>query len=251
MKTIISCITELPYDSFWLPISLKGFLEVADKIVIVDGSQSPSLMNALLKKNNIPKDKLVIIHKMYPHDNKGADGIMRNQYLNYCKQHFIGDLCVVVDSDEVLSDDCREQLEGIKEVMQRLSVDIFNPQMIHFIDNFSRIDATQPVHYCPGRIFKISSDLSYPEVEHVLIESKERDLKFTQDVDIKTLYYHYGYTKSKELIIQKYNKHLLKSNIHTPSFLKMWKDAHLLGTYPSKLFEGRHPGIVREVFKLD
>ena len=249
MKKIICVISEFPEDKFWLAISIESYIKFADKVIIIDGTCSDEFhIPDTIWKN----EKIKVIESPYPHEDKGADGKQRNIYLNYVKKHFNGDLCIVVDSDEVLADDAEEQINKIIEVFKLNSkLDIFNPRMEHFIDNFGWVDATKDFHFCPGRIFKISKDLIYPEVEHVLLESnEERKLYVFQPPTQSVLYYHYAYTKGRELIIKKYKKHVIKSNIHTPEFLKQWKDSHLFGTYPKKTFLGEHPKPVKDMFTL-
>jgi len=124
--------------------------------------------------------------------------------------------------------------------------------MEHFINDFGHVDSTLDFHFCPHRIFKISKDLKYPEVEHVFLKSEERKLMVHQSNIIATtiLYYHYAYVKGKEDIIEKYEKHMSKSNIHTTKFLDWWKHSHLFGSFPVKDFIGKHPKPVIEKFKL-
>lgn len=251
-KKIVCVITEMPEDKFWLPISIKSYIDWADAVVIVDGSEGKSaqLLKTIFSEAEL--SKIVMIASSYPHDDKGADGKQRNKYLEHLKEYFNGDLAIVVDSDEVLCDDAKEHFSIIDEFMLKNSLDVYNPRMEHFIDNFSKVDSTHLLHICPGRVFRISKDLKYTEVEHVsLISTTDRGLVGAKAVlESPTLYYHYGYTRGRETIIRKYNNNLVKSNIHTKEFLDWWKNSHLLGTYPVRTFLGQHPKPVREVFKL-
>jgi len=249
---------ELPRDEFWLPISIKSYIDWADHVVIVDGTITKDTHNACAtdwlshRFTSEQSNKIDIIESPYPHDDKGADGIMRNKYLSHIKKHYENDLAIVVDSDEVLSDNAEEQINKIIELIKEHDGDIFNPRMNHFIGDFSHVDSTIDQHCCPGRIFKISTDLVYPEVEHNFLEStEERKFKVLQPTTQPVLYYHYAYVKGKEDILKKYNNHMEKSNIHNPEFLKWWKNAHLMGTFPVKDFLGQHPKPIKEVFKLE
>lgn len=250
MKKVVCVITEMPEDEFWLPLSIKSYL-FADNIIIIDGSKTPKIEEDV--KNKFPEhiNKFKVIHSPYPHKDLGADGKQRNIYMNFIKEHCEGWLAIIVDSDEVLADDAKEQLDRIESEMEATGSNVYNPKMEHFINDFNKADATHPFHYCPFRIFIVSKYLSYTEVEHVSLQTcNDYVLNVLQDHTHPVLYYHYGYTKGRETIIKKFRKHMLKSNIHTPEFLTMWKNAHLFGTYPVKTFLGQHPKPVRDYFEF-
>lgn len=260
VKKIICCICELPRDKFWLDLSIRSYVGWADKIIIVDGSQenieeknkvNQFIYNSLSEPpNEKTANKFIVLNSSYPHDDKGADGKQRSVYLSYIKKHFDGELCIVVDSDEVLADDADEIMDNIIKTLNEAKADVFNAKMIHFIDNFGWIDATEAIHFLPGRVFIISKNLYYPETEHVVIQDKTKKLIGIQSYTSPHLYYHYGYVKGKEDLIKKYHNHVKKSKIHTPEYLKQWKNHHLLGNYPKASFTGVHPKPIREAFDL-
>ena len=52
-----------------------------------------------------------------------------------------------------------------------------------------------------------------------------------------TTIWHLAYCPNMWDIKKRYENHLKKSNMHTPEFLKNWRNAHLFGVYPRKQFD--------------
>lgn len=257
MKKIVCVIAEMPRDNFWLPLSIKSYIDWADKIVIIDGTlsnENPLPIYNIFFPNDISQDKIHIIHSSYDHSDKGIDGKQRGKYLSYIKEHFSNDLAIVVDSDEVLADNAEEQVNSMIKLMTEHGIEIINPRMEHFVQDLWHVDATQDMHFCPGRVFKITEDLFYPENEHPIISSDIPGKKFkvyqSQAIKTPVFYYHYAYIKGLDELITKFNKHIIKSEIHTEKFLNQWKNAHISGTYPKKDFLGEHPKSIKEEFKI-
>jgi glycosyltransferase involved in cell wall biosynthesis len=227
MKLSIAYIIENEENEFFR-MSLKSVLPIADEIVIIDGGSIDGTFKLL---DEFKDERIKVIHKPYLHNDKGANGLQREEYLKWVT----GDWVLVLDGDEILSDNgflLKEVYANNKE-----GIDVYSVQMVHFIGNLSKRDATfggtpqlspNYKHHVPRRFFRRTPNLSYPHVEHPTLEGFPGKESNIDDVII----YHMGYLKGLDDIIAKYKNHLTKSNIHNPEFLKWWKNAHLLGQYP-------------------
>jgi len=216
-KLIVCYIIENDEDVFKL--SYDSIKDVADEIVIIDGNKE-NLYDRYL-------DVRHCLHKPYPHKDKGANGMQRNKYLDYVKAHFKDDWCLVLDADEIV-----DQPHMIKNVIQQLEekeIDCCDIWMRHFVNTLGTEDATVETHYVNHRLFKITKNLKYPEVEHPLLQGWKKLARTTQ-----FCIYHLGYAREMLRLKKKYDNHLEKSNIHTPQYLEDWYHRHLFGEFPVK-----------------
>ena len=224
----------------YIELALRSIMLWADKIILVDGGctdKTPAIVEYLRD------ERFVIIRKEYLKDDLGADGKQRNVYLEYLKKHHLGDWCLVIDSDEVASDSCAG-LKSLCNEMDKQEINVASPHMEHFVYDLKHVDATQEKHWCPNRLFKVQEGLFYPEVEHNVLQVPNPKLANVSGITL----FHLGYIKGLFSIIHRYNKNLKKSNIHSVDFLHKWKNHHILGTYPTKVYDGAYPRIMKEYF---
>lgn len=196
--------------------------------------------------------KTKIIHSYTDHDEPEADGVQRQKYMEYIIENHLGDLAIVIDADEVFADNAEETINMvIKAFTNNPELDFYSPLMEHFIDNFRWVDASKDKHVCPTRIFRINEGLHYPLMKHCTLEHKNKPLTEALFDNIPILYYHLGYLKGKDKIIEKYNRNVKGSKMHDTKYLDDWKMRHLFGLYPVRTFIGEYPKVIREVFKFD
>jgi len=242
MKLSICYIIENENNEFF-KASIKSILDVADEIIIIDGG---SIDGTLKYLNSLKDDRIKIIHKSYEHDYRGANGKQRNEYLKWAT----GDWILVLDADEILNDNgflLRDYMNS--------KFDCYNIKMIHFIGNFGQIDASEAgtpkfnpnyKHFVLRRFFKKTDKIFYPETEHPVLQGPKK-IGNIEEIEV----YHLGYLRGMNDIIKKYKIHVEKSQIHSPEFLRWWKQAHLLGGYPVRKI---HPDeikseIIKEMIK--
>jgi len=156
-----------------------------------------------------------------------TNGKCRQRYLNHLKENYPDDWCLVLDEDEILEEG------GIKVIRQHIkerNPGIYNVKMRHFIGNIGHEDATLPVHVVPGRLFKISEAIKYPEHSHPVLEGE------LMGACLNTTIWHLGHLPVEYLdyIKKRYEQHLNDSIIHNKEFLKQWYTSHLFGQYPTK-----------------
>src|SRR3990167_3866857 len=218
----------------WFPLMIESINWTDYQVFVIDRSE-PRVWEAIEKAKNP-----LVIHQPYLHDGRNADGKQRNAYLRALKDNFLGHWCLVVDTDEVLGD----EHNLLKETMLMASEDCFDVKIRHFFYNLAFEDATLPEHYCPRRLFKITNDLWYPEVEHPVLQGVQVVGKFN-----KVEFFHYGPTKGVWTELRKYKKQLLKSNMHTPEQLEEWRQLHVEGKMPLVQFPvDKHPSSVKKTF---
>lgn len=216
VKLVVAYIVEKDEDVF--PISYDSIKEYADKVVVIDGNPDNRIDRYAILNG-------VILKHDYEHEYKGANGKQRNHYLEYLKKHHMGDWCLVLDADEVV--DHPQMVKQTIEQAEKEGINVINPEMVHFIGNFGFEDATQEKHYVPRRLFKVTEDLSYDEVEHPVLKTKDIVIDGS---GFKI--YHLAYAREMIRLRDKYLNHKEKSNIHTPEYLRKWYLAHLFGQYP-------------------
>ena len=125
---------------------------------------------------------------------------------------------------------------------------VFDIHMIHMIGDLGHIDNTIPYHRVPRRLFKIEDDLYYPEIEHPILLG---NFKEVETCDFTTIF-HLAYCPNLWDIKKRYECHLKKSQMHTPQYLENWKNAHLLGEYPTKKFNPLElPDVILNEFGID
>lgn len=238
-----------------LAMSLDSIKDVADHIVFVWGTECKETNKILIEYEKELGDKLHIINRRYEHEHIGANGRARNAYLNILKEKYNGHYCLVLDPDEV----CDERINNIQETIKKLEKDVgvnyaLNPNMEHFISDLGHVDATQEKHYCPGRFFKITQDIIYPEVEHPVIQVYNDDMLKAyknEPTDAFTIW-HMAYCSEMFSILKRYKLHSQKSNIHSPQFLRNWYLQHLFGQYPKRdAISSKLPPIVKKHFDIE
>ena len=202
----------------------------ADAIVYCDGGsidKTEEKIELFCDDNATPQ--IDIIENEYNQEDKKMNGKQRNFYLDYIKKNYQGYWCLAIDADEVV-----EGLNKIKDIIQTAPKDsIYSPQMRHLIGNLGHEDATLPEHFVPHRLFYISDDLYYDEIEHPVLLSKN----INKQVKVKgPIIWHLSHITEAFNVKKKYENHLKKSNTHSPEFLKQWYYWHLFGTYPTKQF---------------
>jgi len=114
--------------------------------------------------------------------------------------------------------------------MQKAKAGIYNVKMRHFIGSLGSEDATQPVHICPARLFKISEAKGYPLHSHPILEGE------LMGACLDTVIWHCGHLPILYLdyLKNRYLQHKKDSIIHTSEFLESWYLSHITGHYPAR-----------------
>lgn len=213
-------------------------VEEADAIVYCDGGSTDNTL--MIVKNNRVTDNL---YQEYYQEDKGMNGKQRNFYLDYVKKNYSGYWCLCIDADEVVED-----LNRIKEYIQFAAKDkLYSIKMRHFIGDLGHEDSTVPIHFVMHRLFYVGDDLSYPEVEHPVLQGDRETIPC-----MITNIWHLAYVPSMWDIKKKYENHMKKSNMHTQEFLKNWYWQHLFGVYPKNRINVMEiPNIIMKEFGVD
>ena len=228
----------------------------ANTIIYCDGNSSIKeidieSLKILMQYGFTSKSKTrVLIANEYNQLDKEMNGKQRNFYLDYLKQNHLNEFCLVLDADEVVEDlqSLTTWIEKYKSIFDLYSCCSVN--MRHFIGDLGHEDATQQKHYVPHRLFKITNDLFYPLGEHPVLNCKNKESR--NYICNATTIWHLAYIPNLWDIKKRYESHLLKSEIHTPQFLKQWYYAHLFGEYPkTKINPIDIPGIILNEFDID
>lgn len=236
----------------------KRFIEMcyesvksADHIVFCDGGSSDGTIEYLKSKGfkwePVPiTDKnynKTLIYQTYNQEIKQMNGRQRNFYLDYLKEKFPNDWALCIDADEVVED-----LSKLKQFIQTAKPGIYSPRMRHFIGDLGHEDATRTIHPVINRLFKIDQALGYLEVEHPVLNGEN----ISNEIVMDTTIWHLAYIPNLWEIKRRYDNHIIKSDIHTPEFLRQWRNAHLFGRYPKTPINVLDiPNIILKNFEVD
>ncbi len=230
-----------------MELSIKSVIDSLDAIYIIYSPTGIDKTKEMLNKSftKEQQDKIFVIDKPYLHSKKEANGIQRNEYLKILKEKELGSWCLVLDSDEIV-DKFPKNFKKKLELTEHIT-DCYSPKMRHLQKSLCHEDVTAEEHFVNCRLFKVTKDLIYPEVEHPILSGWKSHQKY-RDLVI----WHLAYAKECLDILKKYKNHLAKSNIHTPQFLRWWYLSHIFDKYPKKEFNPVElPQIIKEHFLLE
>jgi len=224
MNKLVVCIMGQNCEKF-IGMCLNSVKD-ADAFYYLDGGSTDNTLEIsqdFISKNTTGKAQ-IDIHK-YNQEDLAMNGKQRNFYLKYLKKNYPNDWALCLDADEVVDDG---GIKKIKEFIQKANPGLYSVKMRHFIGTLGEEDATQPIHFCPNRLFKISEADKYTEVEHSILQGD-----MIGNIDVTTIW-HLAYIPNLFSYKQKYENHLKKSNMHTPQYLNNWYRSHIFGQYPKK-----------------
>lgn len=219
----------------------------ADEIIFLDGGSTDKTLDLLqfdLNENFKGVKRLsLIIKNKYNQEDKSMNGKQRNFYLNYLKEYYPDDWCLVLDTDEVLED---FGIEKIKTIISQIKQPmLLSPKIHHFIGDLGHEDFTKDAHYVPNRLFKIVPDLLYPETEHPILQGTRQ----TGTIDVHI--WHLRECLGIFNIQKKHENNTNKSDIHNKEYLDWWHKSMLFGNYPRKpVYYGNIPTPIKMRFKI-
>jgi glycosyltransferase involved in cell wall biosynthesis len=230
----------------FIDMSLESVKD-SDAIIFCDGGSTDETLNIVseffLGEITVPNS---IIQNTYNQEDKKMNGKQRNFYLNYIKENYKGYWALCIDADEVVED-----LSKIKEFIQHEPDGLWSVKMRHLIGDLGHEDSIQPIHWVLNRLFKVKCADKYPEVEHPVLQDNKDFEWYEGNTDCTTIW-HLAYIPNLWEITKRYESHLLKSNMHTPEYLKSWYFAHLFGTYPkTQLNPVELPSFILDKFGVD
>ncbi len=234
MEKINVIILSSNHEEF-IDLTIDSVLNFADRILVI-GNPNKETRKRILKSKN----RKVELHWR---NWDGSYGKARNFGLGKIKQN---EWILSLDADEVLND------YGfmVKEIInEKLKINNYNIEYIHFIRDFGHIDSTTEKHIGIKRLFK-NKNVQYKTEVHELPFSPD----FIETGMLKNIkIYHLGYLKGIDTITNKFKMNLNKSHIHSKEFLYKWKDMHLFGKYPVKEIEADniHSRIIKKAFLLE
>ena len=241
MNNLIVCLMGQDCERY-LKMSLESVKE-ADIILYLDGGSKDDSIKLAQKYG------AVILRNKFNQKDKLMNSKQRNFYLDYLKKYHMGDWCLVLDADEVVSD-----FDKIKELINWTGdlKPLISLKMRHFENILGFEDATEKEHFVPNRLFKISEDLFYPDGEHTILCTKKPNMKqYCGNWDGITIW-HLAYCSGIFDFRKRYLNHLKKSEIHTKEFLEDWYFSHLFGLYPrSQVNLEEIPSIILKEFLIE
>jgi len=188
------------------------------------------------------EDKIEVIHKAW----RNNDGLQRNEYLRYLNE---GDWCLVLDADEVISDNCHDLRMVMEKAEKTNGPFVLNPHMVHFVYHLGLVDGRQQRHYCPRRFFRYAKGMYYDTIQHPILKGFYEG-KGIPNLDLVTIF-HYSRVKGIQHSIKMYPINLKRSKAtHNPELAKQLLDWDVWGKYPvapSPYKLKDHPTCVQEL----
>jgi 2-polyprenyl-3-methyl-5-hydroxy-6-metoxy-1,4-benzoquinol methylase len=239
----------------YIDMSIKSFIEDVDGLVIVyDISSKDNTYKKIEEWKKKYPTKITIIKREYEHsyDIKDANSRARTVYLNYLKDNYMGHWALVLDADEVVSDNFKDIIRtGIKNI-EFAGIEVVSPKMIHFIQDLAHEDSTLEQHYVPCRLFKISEDCYYTIGEHPVLSLKYETTNQKYIAWSGFTIYHLSYIPGINYYKDRYLNHLNKSEMHTKEYLQNWYYSHITGAYPKREIDiTTIPKVIKDEYLID
>lgn len=240
--TLTVCI-QTKNEEFFLPMSLRSALTVADEVIIVDDMSTDRTKDVVERFQQEYVDKKIVF-------------IQDDFKLHFGKQRQVAaekatsDWILWLDADECLADNVPALLREKLPVLQKDSVGLVTVQYQHFIENFSKVDASEAIHFGLNRLHQNLSIIRHDfRVNHTYPTPTVPDMPASIDLDI--VIFHCGYLAGMQKIYERYKRNVRASEMHHPLQQMAWRDWHMLGTYPTKPFAFEHiPSIIKEHYDL-
>lgn len=235
---ILSSLTICYNERFYIEMMLQSCKEIFDEIVIVDGFSNDGTYEYLLEEAKT--DKRI---KVFQHKGANPKTIHFGQARQYAQEQITGDWTFIIDADECLQDCAKELLlDATKN-----NIDFYDVQMIHFIENFSKIDASVPIHFGIFRFYKNYSDIRLDNIKnHALPNSKNFKRK---GLLFQPILFHCGYLNGMTKIFERYWRNIQQGCFHQPYYNTFWKEWHYRGEYPTKQFDyNMMPSAIKDRF---
>ena len=228
----------------YLEMALSSVLTWADWVEIVDGKSTDKSLDII---NSFNDERIFVTQHLYNQSDPMMNGKQRNYLLDILKEKHMGDWCLVIDPDEVVSNDGAR----FRELMDQDKMEVLNVHMRHIVYHLGLEDATVQTHWTLGRCFKITPYLSYPEIEHPVLQSNH---KMSYNYEGGPVLWHLSLAKQMFDILKKYKKDLrVSTNTHQPEFLRQWYERLLFGQYSVKPITDTHnyPLSIKKYFMFE
>jgi len=226
----------------------------ADGIIYIDGGSTDNSLSIAEEYG------AEIINHPYDQSDKEMNGKQRNVYLKHLQKKYSGYWCLAIDADEVVADLSslkkslplmRKQLLMAQSKDPKIAHVLCSVHMEHFIGDLGHVDSTVEKHYVLNRLFLVTEGLEYPLKEHPVLRPVDDRKGISVNNDSTTIW-HLAYVPNLWSIKKRYDNHVKKSTIHSPEYLKQWKNSHVFGTYPRKRVDPlRIPSVILETFSID
>lgn len=249
--SVYTCGDDCIEKEYTLFEGVKQALSFADEIIFVDSGSTDGTLK-WMERFAVKDNRIKIYQNPWPvHMCKAAITIQKNLALSKCT----GDWCMLMDADEVYSDELVKRIrEQIAVVESNSGISLYC-QTKHFFYNYETFctkDPWQDYDWYPGKIYAIKSNLG---IHHGNAEGDPDGFVDNEDKCLQTNFktpgtvYHYGHVRSNEVYSQK--KNTIERRFHLD-----WQDkVYVLGTAGIgkncfNHFKGIHPKTMQERIKL-
>ncbi len=237
--TTLSTVILAGNEEDWIKECVESVIYFSDEVIVIVDSKSRDNTIKILDEIQENNHKVKVFLRRWI---RGSE--MRQFGLQQCTEDWI----LFLDADEILSDNAFLLKEYIKKG-DNAGIESFSIKGHHFIFSLGLEDFTLPEHFWANRLVKRTPKIHFPKQKyHGVIQG----LKGAAGAIVDVRVFHMGYVRHLSKVMKKHEEDMKTQEIHSPEFLKQWKDWHLKGTYPTKPFQewDKFPSILKEKFKL-
>jgi glycosyltransferase involved in cell wall biosynthesis len=247
--SVYTCCNDAIEKEFTLFEGVRQAQTFADEIIYVDGGSKDGTLE-WMKQFAKCDNRIKVYENPWPvHMLKSATVIQKNFALSKCT----GDWCMLMDADEVYSDELVKRIRGQIVVVDSNSGVSLYCQTNHFFYNYECLCRTDPWHgysWYPGKIYCVKNNLG---IHHGNADGDHDGFVDNEDKCVQTDFrasgavYHYGHVRSNKIYSQK--KNAIERRYHPD-----WKDVEytlaVKGEDCFKHFTGQHPQTMLNRIKL-
>lgn len=235
----ISTLTIVKDEELFLPMMISCAQQFVDEIVIVVDDSTTDKTIEVIKSF---KDKRIKYFTL-PDFTKDFGRARK-----FAHDHCTSDWIFCLDADEVIHEFDVKNIKPALEKLEKMDCDVIHAEYIHFIENFSKIDNSMPLHVGIFRLYKNYPEVTFKRKNHALPEYNFKKILLTDVFRI----WHMGYLRGMSKIRERFMRNYGYSEMHMPLQQVRWRDWHYFGTYPTKPIDiNLIPKVIRDHFYME
>lgn len=256
MKITVCNITNLGSvdEEFYLEMMLESALQFAHEIICVlnypfENKKTKRYLTTKEKITQMKTDEFIKNHK---HGKIKFFKLEFNENFGTAREFAhnksTSDWNFFLDADEVVDDETVKNINMNIELVAEQKIDCIHVQYQHFIENFGKVDNSEPIHYGLYRLYKNYKGVKFPREVHSLPVYQWKG----QSVLPNIIIWHLGYLRGMKKIYERFERNYRKPQIHLPYNQVNWRNWHYSGIYPTKdVNMDKIPKIIRNKFAMD
>ena len=234
-------------DEFYLHEGIRSALRFAEQVVVCHdplAGKDDGTTDALLKLKEVHREIVIVPNRWEPRMHSHMYALQKTLALSRCD----GDVCVLMDADEVFHEDDAPKIRALAERLVRERFPAAEFRALHFWRDFDHVLQTGYAR----KVYMVRNGLGIFHGKHPDPESDEADAHVAFNhrpllpvlaappPDVPTVY-HYGHVRSPGVYLRKKNR---IERMHHPDWVDLTSWVFdMKNAFP---FDGNHPMVMRE-----